>query len=491
MPQIVVLPREQHNAELFPSIKLQSHSWPARILEEPLSEFFSQVPDDDWVVLINGRASLDAGMTASVEACIASGNAMSPPPAVIFADSMADGELVIRPRFNSMTAASLPSMGPLLALRGDVARLLADPDFAPGSPPESDEFVWDLGLCAADAARARTGSDRGTIHLPFVATAYETPESLAEDRVRALLERHRLRRERLDERKYTDLELRLHPRDAERKDGRVTLPVHYVRPRNEQVSPLVSIIIPTIGTNRLVIQAIRSLAATIHHTAYEVVLVTGPAMPSEITDEALTFDHVSAVSVEGAFNFSASVNTGVASSRAPVILLLNDDVEATNAGWLETLVAALNLPRVGVVGARLVLPDGHIQHAGITARWDTGEPGHVGWGVPADSALANSLDSVLAAQVGTLGVTAACLAVTREVWDAVGGFPEELPGNYNDVVFASRVADLGLASVCCNQVTLVHCESASRDATVKQFEVDALQKVLPFLRTDPFTTAWG
>ena len=65
------------------------------------------------------------------------------------------------------------------------------------------------------------------------------------------------------------------------------------------------------------------------------------------------------------FNFSWVCNLGAAQSRGPLLCFLNDDVEVTNADWLEQLVARVSLDGVGAAGPMLYYPSGTIQHAGV------------------------------------------------------------------------------------------------------------------------------
>ena len=62
------------------------------------------------------------------------------------------------------------------------------------------------------------------------------------------------------------------------------------------------------------------------------------------------------------------VNLGVAASSAEVVLLLNNDIEITAEGLLEQVLAHALRPEIGVVGSRLLNPDGTVQHAGIVLR---------------------------------------------------------------------------------------------------------------------------
>jgi hypothetical protein len=70
------------------------------------------------------------------------------------------------------------------------------------------------------------------------------------------------------------------------------------------------------------------------------------------------------------FNYSRLVNLGTARAATPLVLHLNNDVEALEPGWLEDMVGWMSIPGVGIVGAKLLYPDGTINHAGISLSAD-------------------------------------------------------------------------------------------------------------------------
>ena len=119
---------------------------------------------------------------------------------------------------------------------------------------------------------------------------------------------------------------------------------------------------------------------------------------------------------------------------ATVLIFLNNDIEAREPGWLDVLAAQAMRPEVGAVGARLLYPDGRLQHCGVV----------IGVGGAADHLLAG-LDGD---QPGYLNmaictrecaaVTGACLATRREVFDALGGFDESLGVDLNDIDYCLR-----------------------------------------------------
>jgi GT2 family glycosyltransferase len=158
------------------------------------------------------------------------------------------------------------------------------------------------------------------------------------------------------------------------------------------------------------------------------------------------------------FNWAALNNTAASASHGEILLFVNDDVQGGTPGWLELLVAQALRPEVGAVGARLVYPNGQLQHAGIVlglagatghvlAGLERGRPGYLGM-------------AVLTRDVSA--VTGACMATRRDVFEQLGGFDEGLGLDFNDVDYCLRARRRGLRVVLEAGAELVHHESPSR-----------------------------
>ena len=126
--------------------------------------------------------------------------------------------------------------------------------------------------------------------------------------------------------------------------------------------------------------------------------------------------------------------------------------------WLEALLEYAQQPAIGVVGAKLLFPDGGLQHVGVTIL--DGKPGHPFYSYPAQHPgyyCRNVLPHNCAA------VTGACLMTRAEVFREVGGFDEALPLNYNDVDYCLRVRRAGYRVVYTPHAQLYHHESVTKD----------------------------
>jgi len=162
------------------------------------------------------------------------------------------------------------------------------------------------------------------------------------------------------------------------------------------------------------------------------------------------------------FNYSAINNHAVAQGTGDVVVLLNNDIEVVDGSWMDELVGLAMRPEVGAVGAKLLYPDGLIQHAGVLLGVGSvpgGVAAHAHAHAPASSP--GYFGRALIPQT-MAAVTAACLAVRREVFDAVGGLDTALAVAFNDVDFCLRVREAGYLNIWTPHAVLIHHESASR-----------------------------
>lgn len=224
----------------------------------------------------------------------------------------------------------------------------------------------------------------------------------------------------------------------------------------------VSIVIPTRDRVELLAACMASLEGRID-AGVEVVLVdNGTEEPQALAylEELAGREGVTVVRAPGPFNFSALCNAGAARARGEILCLLNNDTEVVAEDWLARARTLLSLPQVGAVGARLTYPDGTLQHFGLYL----GMGGHGVAGTPHRGMSSESFGYFGKARLiqEFSAVTAACLFVRREDYQAVGGFDEALSVAYNDVDFCLKLRARGLKVVGDPDILLVHKESKSR-----------------------------
>ncbi len=180
--------------------------------------------------------------------------------------------------------------------------------------------------------------------------------------------------------------------------------------------------------------------------------------------DRLTRDHdnVTICRVDDAFNFSVLCNIGAAAGpETPYLLLLNNDIEVLHRNWLQQMVGWLDAdPGVVGVGSKLLFPDQTIQHAGVIVGFG-GIAGHYAAREPNQPRLGNLHDQTR--EVACL--TAACLLVRSEDFNAIGGFNETLHLDFQDVDLSLRLrTELGGELVYDPTYPMIHQESATRGA---------------------------
>ena len=115
-------------------------------------------------------------------------------------------------------------------------------------------------------------------------------------------------------------------------------------------APRVSIIIPTKYRIDLLAKCLDGLVQKTGYPDLEIIVVdngvTDPKFPALIAETAKSLS-IRTIDDKGPFNFSRLVNAGVKVAGGEVILLLNDDIEPIEAGWLHKLVTSALVPQAG------------------------------------------------------------------------------------------------------------------------------------------------
>lgn len=176
---------------------------------------------------------------------------------------------------------------------------------------------------------------------------------------------------------------------------------------------------------------------------------------------------------QGPFNWSRLNNQAAAQAQGELLLFLNNDVEALQAGWIEAMAAQALRPAVGAVGALLLYPDRTLQHGGLVVGLD-GHAEHAYRGLPLHHGVHRGRSKLLSRWDA---VTGACLMLQKALLVKLGGFDEGLPVEGNDVDLCLRLEQLGYRQVIPPEAVLLHHESQSRDARVSATEAAAVRRL--------------
>lgn len=245
--------------------------------------------------------------------------------------------------------------------------------------------------------------------------------------------------------------------------------VRYDLPKH---SPIVSIIIPSKDAYKTVKTCIDSVFSKSTWQNFEVILVdNGSTDPNVLTyfeslsiKEPLRFVHLKDSSP---FNFASLNNQGVKAAKGEFVVLLNNDTEVVAPEWIEELMSLAQWPEVGAVGAKLLFPDGSLQHAGVVTLGQ-GIAGHtlIGQNCNTHSYIAMA-QTIHEASI----VTAACFMIEKKKYLSIGGLDEVwVPNGYGDVEFCLRLRRNGFSNIYTPYAVLTHFESKSRKQTLEYFE---------------------
>jgi GT2 family glycosyltransferase/glycosyltransferase involved in cell wall biosynthesis len=238
--------------------------------------------------------------------------------------------------------------------------------------------------------------------------------------------------------------------------------------------PSVAVLVPTRNQHELLAACLDSLHRTTYRN-YEVLVVDNESDDPRAVEYLARCPHrVLRVATDGRFSFARLVNQAVAATNADYVLLLNNDTEVRSPEWLSQMVGYLGMPGVGAVGARLLFPDGRIQHAGVVHGLHRGIAGHAFKLLPGDRPGYMSYARVAR---NYSAVTGACLLVRRELFVSLGGFDEErFAVAFNDVDFCYRLVNAGFRVVYCPDAELYHHEGGSRGTAADPAEFAAFRE---------------
>lgn len=226
--------------------------------------------------------------------------------------------------------------------------------------------------------------------------------------------------------------------------------------------PLVSILIPNKDHIQELDTCIRSIERLSSYRNYEYVIIENNSTAPQ------TFEYYKKIQEEipkvkilyykDEFNFARINNYGAKYAKGDYFLLLNNDTEIITPDSIWEMLSYAMRKDIGIVGARLYFPDNTIQHAGVIIGYG-GVVGHAFLG--ADRAEPGYQNRIICPQ-NYSAVTAACLMVSRKIYEEVGGMSEEYKVAFNDIDFCLKVRERGYLIVYNPYAEFYHYESKSR-----------------------------
>ncbi len=232
-------------------------------------------------------------------------------------------------------------------------------------------------------------------------------------------------------------------------------------------NPKVSIVIPSAcrevevrgRKTWFVLECVASIRHLSTYKNVEIIVLDNDDMSAELA-AALAPYHYRKIPFTEPFSLARKINLGCFSATGEHLILLNDDIEVITPDWIESMLEFSQWDEIGAVGAQLLFPNDTQQHNGVNLL--EANPGHPFYQFPGDHpGYFNS--SVV--HRNWSAVTGACLMTKKAIYEAVGGFSEKFPLNYNDVDYCLKVTALGKRIVYTPGAKLYHHESVSKAGT--------------------------
>ena len=232
--------------------------------------------------------------------------------------------------------------------------------------------------------------------------------------------------------------------------------------------PIVSVIVPVHNQFAITYSCLAALSFAYNQTPFEVIVVDdGSGDETTVLPELIS--GVTFVRNQRAQGFVRACNRGARHARGRYLVFLNNDTEPTFR-WLDELLFVFEaFDDVGMAGSKLLYPDGRLQDAGGIV-WNNGNPWNYGRNENPEGPKVN-----YSRQVDYL--SGASIMLSREAWDAVGGFSEEFcPAYFEDTDLAFKIRAIGKRVVYAPLSVGYHMEGMSRNLA-NELDVKAFQEI--------------
>ena len=261
-------------------------------------------------------------------------------------------------------------------------------------------------------------------------------------------------------------------------------PIEFVMPAQEDAglpalraveAPRASIVVPVYNHFHHTRTCLQALAACTDATPFEVIVVDDGS-GDETQERLQSLPGLRYLRNPQNLGFIGACNAGAARARGEFLIFLNNDT-AAQPGWIDALLRTFDEhERVGLVGAKLVYPDGRLQEAGGIVFSDASGWNYGRFDDPADPRY-NYVREVDYC-------SGAAIAIRKELFDSFGGFdPHYAPAYYEDTDLAMKVRTAGLRVLYQPASMVVHFEGVTsgtdtEGAGTKRFQVVNQQKFL-------------
>lgn len=243
---------------------------------------------------------------------------------------------------------------------------------------------------------------------------------------------------------------------------------------NDVKNPLVSIIIPVYNQFDFTYKCLKSILGNTQNIDYEIIIADDVSSDQTININNY-IKNINVVRNEKNLGFLLNCNNAVKFANGKYIHLLNNDTQVQKE-WLSSLIELIeSSDDIGMVGSKLVYPDGRQQEAGGII-WNDAS----GWNF-------GRLDDPTKPEYNYVKevdyISGASIMLSKKLWDEIGGFDERyVPAYYEDSDLAFEVRKHGYKVMFQPKSVVVHFEGISHGTNtgtgIKAYQVKNREKFI-------------
>jgi len=221
--------------------------------------------------------------------------------------------------------------------------------------------------------------------------------------------------------------------------------------------PMVSILLHSQDNLPELQRCLQSILQRTRYQRFEVLIADNDSTSTQVSawldQQEQQSSRVRVFRAEHRMSVAALRNLVSQEAKGEYLVLLDAESQIVNVGWIESLLNQAQRPEVGVVGVRLVDQEGQVTQAGLILGFNGGV-GSAFVGAPKKS---RGYMQRLAVEQNYSAVSSACLMISKELFDAVGGLDQEAFAQaLGDVDLCLKAAEAGYLTVWTPHVQVVH-----------------------------------